>query len=357
MEEHHTQTEAQPIHGIAPTVQREYVITSDLENQIQKFSKAPVSLRVPPRGDRVYTDFQNGLVKHIEASMPSASIHTISMDDLSDEILREAMRKKSLIKDAFIVSTCSEIATPRHGCVLEINRIYDAYGQFLGLGPRPDHSKIDGQISSIMNAANGAPIVLVEDGAFSGGTLKYVMEKLHRKCVKVAAVVVGFCFPAAHQLLNDCFANINFEGDFVTIEEIDTPIDWMPDHDFFPFAPNCGRIYGIKHGESEPVPYREPAANCSYLSFSFPYLQPFGDPENWATIPKHRVNSLSQFCLNSAIELFRQMETLNRKTLTISDIVGTCPRTSVPIDIGTPRFPGPETSVVQYLCGAREIIS
>jgi hypothetical protein len=357
METHHT--EAGQVSGPTPSIAtaREYIVTHDIGRLFQCFSRAPVDLKVPPQNDPLFVGFRDGLVSIIANALPNVNIRAIAMDELSNDILASAMNHNRTVRDAFVVSTCSEIASPRHGATLEINRLYDLSGSFIGLGPRPGHNSIDNQIDAIVKAANGSPIVLVEDGGFSGTTLQFVIEKFHSRCVRLSAVVVGFCFPEARQLLEEYLKGINFDGELIMVQEVAKPVDWMPDHDFVPFGPNCGRVYGIRHGNASPIPYREPSAECSYLSFSFPYLQPFGDPESWASIPKSASNALSRFCLSHTIEIFREMETLNKRRLKIRDIVSTCPRTSVPIDVRHPHFPNASESIVNLLCEARQIIT
>jgi hypothetical protein len=135
-----------------------------------------------------------------------------------------------------------------------------------------------------------------------------------------------------------------FDGDIIIMREVGVPYEWMPDHDFIPFAPNCGRVYGGKFGR-EILPYY----THDGMSYSIPYILPFGDPANWASIPQKNVVEFSEFCLRAARHMFREIENLNKRDITVKDLIGSTPRISMPMSKGSTQLPNTNMSITDFL--------
>lgn len=201
---------------------------------------------------------------------------------------------------------------------------------------------MDHQINAIATLADGSPVVLVEDGAFTGFTVEYLLTLLKNKGIHVAAVVIGICFPGAMDNIRKDFA-----GEIIVVEETKCPYEWMPDHDFIPFAPNCGRVFGGKFGDSL-LPYY----NHDGYSYCFPYILPFGDPVKWASLPPEVSWKFSLFCLHSSVALFEKLDELNGRKITMEDLNGATPRISVPMSLGSSHLPDAECPVSEFLSEA-----
>ena len=301
-----------------------YILVCDLARKVMSFRL--VGIQTPEPSDPFFAEFRSGLKDQILQIAPHLDVRVIDMGELAAKILMGVQHLDStLLKNAFVVSTCSEIALPIQGHTLEVNRVVDDRGVVLGIGPRPGHPPVDHQIDGILSMAAGRPLVIVEDGSFTGSTLSYVIDRLHRKKADVIAVVAGFIFPKAMERLKDVF-----RGVIHTIEHFEQPIDWVPDHDFVPFLPGCGRIVGaLIRGDAHPF------YTFEGYPYSIPYLLPFAPPEAWMdwtglTGSVQDARNFSRFCIVKSRDLFEELERLNDKHLTIRDIQDVRPRISVP---------------------------
>ena len=321
-----------------------YIVTMDLGAQIQCLRG--IGLNVPKLEDRFFTDFHSGLVDRLGKLLPDIDIVSMDMTDLAAKIWDKSLKTKDSIKDAMVVSSCIEMAQPRRGHVFEINRIADLSGKIIGIGPRPGHPSVSDQFDALASAAKGRSIVLAEDGAFTGSTICFVLNEFAKRNVTVSVVVLGFAFPAAMDRIRS-----NFKGDVVVIENLEGTkiVDWMPDHDFVPFTPNCGRVFGLAF-DGEATPYYSRAG----ATFCFPYIAPFGDVEGWASVPTTDEGRFSSFCSRSAAELYYKIEQMNGgKKILIKDLLHSCPSVSVPIRINDRKAPCIDMWVNDYLRESR----
>ena len=188
------------------------------------------------------------------------------------------------------------------------------------------------QIASIQYIASGRPVILVEDGAFSGGTLRCIAEKFEKSGILLSSVIIGFGLPNALKSLSSIF-----DGKLILTEEIDgEPVEWMPDHDFFPFVPNCGRVLGSRFGaDGEVLPFYDHLG----FSYSIPYVFPFCDITRWASIPEEKAREFSLFCLHQDIRLFEIISKMNRCRIKVKQLVSPRLKVSVPISAGQKSLP------------------
>jgi len=319
--------------------QRTYILTFDLERKLRLLRS--IGIKTPDNGDSVLRDVRQHLTDAVTNcfSGQNITLRSITMDDLADEIWSRALNKKSLLQNAVVVSTCLELATPRRGYTLELNRIVDIDGNIIGIGPRPGFPSIDDQLTNIAHIATGQPIVIVEDGSFTGNTLLYTIDAFRAKGLDVAAIVVGFIFQDARRKLEN-----SFNGELIVVEEMTDYLDWMPDHDFFPFTPNCGRVFGTKFGDDFLPFYTHNGA-----SYAIPYLTTFCNMATWSGIPSDKANAFSLWCAQTTLEIYRAIDVLNGESVKIGDLLEVRPRISVPIAIGQKKFPALDVKVVDFL--------
>jgi hypothetical protein len=321
---------------------RHYIITHDLGERIENLRV--LGIKTPSAADPFFYDFHQELKSRITFMLPEIKVITFDMKELVDDLWIKAIHTQQSIKDAVIVSSCAEIANVRRGHTIEINRIVDEFGKIIGLGPRPGHCSIEHQLNAISELANGKNIVLVEDGVFTGSTIEYLVTEFKKRKVNVEALVAGISFPNARKSLREIF-----NGNLMITQNIDEPYEWMPDHDFIPFAPNCGRVYGGKFGK-DILPYY----THDGLSYSIPYILPFSDPADWASIPKNHSVDFSIFCLKSALEMFSMMDKLNCRKITVHELLGSIPRISIPITKGSAQLPNSKIPITDFLSEAMQ---
>ena len=324
---------------------RTYVVTHDIGPKVACFRSNGLNTPDPDGIEfrRFLADTRDGIIRIIGDAFKDGHTNTrsITMDDLADEILAKSMKQHELLRGAVVISTCAEIAARRHGHTLEINRIIDRQGKIIGRGPRPGYPVIDEQIEGIAAITNGLPLILAEDGAFSGETMIYLLERFKRQRLSVNSIVIGFGFPEALASIGSVF-----KGEII-VEHVDDFVDWMPDHDFMPFLPNCGRVLGIPWDDGALPLYTHNGA-----SYSVPYILPFCPMSEWTRIPQKHCYDLSCFCVEQTRKLFEMLDKLNNRRLTIGELIYTQPRVSIPMAVGQSAelyFPRLDTEVSSYL--------
>ncbi len=315
----------------------QFVITNDVGHRISGLRS--LGLKTPNADDPIFKEFHTALVNRVECALPEIKVVSYDMTDLADEVWSQALKLKSDLASEIVVSTCAELAATRRGHTIEMNRIVDVNGDIIGFGPRPGNPLLKKQIASIAEFARGKSVVLAEDGAFSGSTVDYLVKKLQVHGVEVSAVVVGICFPTAVENLSK-----SFNGRLMVIRKTEKPYEWMPDHDFLPFVPNCGRVFGSLYGDEGVPCYIHDGT-----SFSFPYILPFGDPTKWASIPREHAVSFSQFCLEQALVIYKCLDEMNNRRLTVRDLSGSTPRVSMPMTMGSSRLPELDYSISGFI--------
>jgi len=309
---------------------RTYILTKDLGPKVNLLGQ--VGIKTPPPDDPLFGDIQQELARLITSYFPNDEVRVVTTKDLAGEILAEAKSRISGFDKSNIISTCTDITAAGNGVAIEVNRIIDTAGTIIGLGPRPGYPSVQSQVHQLNAVFYNKKLVLVEDGTFTGGTLKRVLELLNHR---VQTVVVGIGFPSAIKAIKE-----NYLGEVAVIEHIEDPLDWMPDHDFFPFVPNCGRIVGSHSGmgDNEGVPSLAVGRGLMEgASFCMPYLRPFLNAETmskWTNVPLEHDLPLSRFCLEAAVEIYRVLEKLNHQELYIGELMRVRPRVAMPIHQG-----------------------
>lgn len=321
-----------------------YVVTYDVASRLQVFRTR--ALKVPHQHDQMFGRFHKLLLEKLRTALPDVYIHTISMEKIRRKIWKQVELRIQDMTNQVVLSTCQEIAdsNPKsEGLVLNINRLFNTDGEMVGHGPRPGFQPLDDQFRDLADKIAGRSVVLIEDGAFTGGTLKYVLHRLRDLGLKVTAVVIGFCCTRALSVVKGAFG-----GELVIVDPLENLVDWIPDHDLIPFIPNCGRVLGDTEGFM-------PVRTLDGLSCAYPYILPLGKMEKWATLPAGSAQDLSRFCLDTSIEIFSRVGKHKGHRITIRELIQACPRVSLPIEIGPGHvLPSLDDEVVGYLKQLRE---
>ena len=321
-----------------------YVVTFDVESRLQAYRAG--GLNVPHQYDPLFENFHRILSKKLKSALPDVNIHTISMNKVRLKIWKEVENRIQDMTHEVVLSSCQEIADsyPKsEGLILNINRLFNTEGEMIGYGPRHGFKPLDEQFKDLVEKIAGRSVVLIEDGAFTGGTIRYVLKALRGLGIKVTAVVIGFCRTQAYASLKELL-----NGELTVVDSLDNLVDWIPDHDLIPFIPNCGRVLGEQSPTGLMSLQTENGASRAY-----PYILPFGKMEKWASVPTDGARDLSRFCLDTSIEIFSRMG----PKITIGELIKACPRVSKPIVIGEhSNFPSFDTEVIEFLKRMRDRI-
>jgi hypothetical protein len=250
--------------------------------------------------------------------------------------------------EAVVISTMRNVAFQMNGNCLQINRIVDCNGKSIGLGARPGHASIASQFSDIKSFLGNRPVILVEDGSFSGSTMIFMIKMCKMMNINIKHIVIGLLFHSARKPIMQEFPNKNN----IHCCREESFVDWMPDHDFYPFVPNSGRVVGWQYN-GQPMP----AYLHNGLSLCMPYVKPYGDPIGWASIPEEKACNFSIFCISESIAIFEEMERINGMKITLESLIGTYPHVSLPIMPGENDFPHINTRIIDVLHSDVQVLS
>jgi len=314
-----------------------YVVTYDVASRLQAFR--PKTLTIPRPDDQLFERFHISLYGKIQQALPGINIDTIEMSELRRKIWEQVDARITDLGQQAVLSTCPEIAdsNPKsEGLILNINRLFNTDGQLIGHGPRPGFEPLEKQYDDLAKKIARRSVVLIEDGAFSGGTLRSVLHELNSRGITVTAIIIGFCCTRAKFVLGNFF-----KGELVIVHPIENLLDWIPDHDLIPFIPNCGRVLGEVSTQGF-----MPVRSAEGFSCAYPYILPFGKIEEWASLPIEGARDLSRLCLETSIELFGRVG----PKMTIGELLRSNPRVSLPIEIGGHEaLPALTTEIVGFL--------
>lgn len=327
------------LQGSQEVSKQNYVLTMDLGEKLESFRH--IGIRAPGSYDSYTQDIQTELKNALQEAMPpDTTVVPVYMRDLADNVVGATSRVCEDLADPVIVSTCPEIASPSRGVDLEINRLFDSKGRSMGLGPRPGNPSVETQIIRQASKLVGRDVVVVEDGIYSGVTMQHVAKKLQERGIKVAAMVAGFkCINSKLSWLS----HANYE--LTTTNDYGDVVDWIPDHDFLPFIPGGGKVLGAEFN-GKPYPFYDQQK----VSYSVPYIRPYGNTTDWASIPHDKTQAFSRRCIELTRDLFKEIVRINPDTdVTIGRIVQTRRRTSVPLALESDNFPSLDTPVINYL--------
>ncbi len=187
---------------------------------------------------------------------------------------------------------------------LEINRLVNVHGEDIGHTCRPGARNIDDQVRSCAQTMTSNHVIVVDDGIWTGETLRYVINALKKYSIQVEAVIVGI-HPKRSGTLIDLDVPHNRVMAVQTYGSNRPIIDWVCERDFFLGIPYGGRTVSTEDMSEKQV--------GAYYSEKELWLA------NWASITD-RNSEFKQFCFQRSIKLFQEIERLSGKPVCISDL-------------------------------------
>lgn len=148
-------------------------------------------------------------------------------------------------------------------------------------------------------------IALIDDVVFTGGTTIETIKELHKVHANVHAITAAIGKKeGVDYIKRSTFGVIGQPSPLVVdcLKEFDDIMDQVCERDFYPGVPYSGREhFGVDLA-------------------AFPYLLPFGKPDEWASIPGKETKQFSCLCIDNAVALFEEIERVNGITVTCSMI-------------------------------------
>ncbi len=141
-------------------------------------------------------------------------------------------------------------------------------------------------------------IVLVDDVVFSGGTILTIAREFSKRSISIEKVIVSVAIESAIPKL--VAEGINIDADIVYNDVHDE----VCMRDFIIGAPEGGRNVISLDG------YYEAA----------PYINPFGEIENWASIPQDRSEEFSRIATEASLDIWRDVDRRNKRPILVGDL-------------------------------------
>ena len=282
---------------------RQYIVTEDLEYLMKRWSIG-VDVIIPDHN--FFVSIKKRLIKYLNSMF--AELVLISYEDLSSQ-LKQKIEQNS---DAIILSIDQVYCEVDY--YLEINRVADINTlKKIGLSNRPGCISIDEQLNDF---PKDRPIIIIDDGCFSGDTLSEITSMMEVKGLQVQKSIVGI-------MIDRCKKKSNIIVD--SVYDFNNVIDWLCERDFFIGVPLSGKTVGYK-GNGNIIPF--------YSDISLPYCLPFGNPNRSASIPQNSMVEYSKFIIGLSCELWEEIERLSGKVITGNDV----PRLPIGINRDNRRF-------------------
>ncbi|MEK7585635.1 MAG: hypothetical protein AAB477_00135 [Patescibacteria group bacterium] len=182
---------------------------------------------------------------------------------------------------------------------IELTRKIDLQGVNKGLQSRFGSYSLLKQLNQLKSHGI-KEVCLVDDVIFSGVFMMRVFKLLSRIGIRVPIICAGIGIQNGINLVLNPYVNPKIEIHCSKV--YNEVIDEVCERDFYLGIPFSGRsLTGSKN-------------------IGLPYILPFGEPEEWASIPKSFRKAFSRFCINQTIILFKEIEKSSSKAINCSDI-------------------------------------
>lgn len=178
---------------------------------------------------------------------------------------------------------------------LDLARCVDADGKDCGLRHRFGAKPFWEQCKILRD--NGlTEIVLVDDVIFSGDMISRMIDCFSRFGIKVPVVCAGVGIGQGIARLDQLRCQVH------CVRVYSEVIDQVCERDFYPGVPFCGRLL------------------VGSQNIGVPYILPFGNPHQWASVPIYHQVAFSQFCVRQTISLFEAIEQSSNRVIRCSDL-------------------------------------
>jgi hypothetical protein len=246
---------------------------------------------------------------------PSSNFYQEMLVDLKDK-LRDSFDEVEIIPESELKEGINQLVREANYPVVSLDRTYideaqpnlmgyldatrtvDTNLQGTGLKSRLRENSLSQQIYRLAQIADGKPITLIDDVIFEGKTLLEIIEKFRDQGVNIGKVLTGIAIQEGIDLL---------EANGISVATVVKPykqvIDEICERDFRVGAPYSGRT--IVNGKT---------------TMGAPYLQPFGKPEQWASIPSDQSLDFSLFCLYQSLQMWLEVERLSGQNISTDQI-------------------------------------
>jgi hypothetical protein len=223
---------------------------------------------------------------------------------------------------------------------MSITRYVDSNGKPFegeeGHGSRPEdgETNLHHQVRECVNKLEDAekkykkdlPIILVDDGTFTGETIFQVLTEFAKQDVIINSVRLGVAKSQGIDLIASWTPPPVSSGAkrvldgvyFIGASKLCPPLkDWICERDFFPGVLYAGRVVARREDDDTVRPLRVGPKKIPVRS---QYLYGWGNPTKWASIEEDAQRSFTLAALGLSIELWSELEALARRTIKVQDL-------------------------------------
>ena len=260
-----------------------YVVSADIQILLEGWA-ARAGFIAP--ASRLFKEIRKD--SHAYLSKIFSNVDLVPEEELKDGI-------ESLVGDCNLPTISLDKVYHQSQLTLEITRCVDSNKKNRGLGRRAGTSSLKKQFHTLTQHGIKEAI-LVDDVIFSGDLIARVKAVLQKSGILIPFVICGIGIGDGVKRIE----NTDCEGKCVRYDR--EVIDEICERDFYPGVPLSGRML-LNNG-----------------NVGLPYILPFGDPQDWASIPAEWQKQFSRFYIEQTIELFEAVELASGKTVSCADL-------------------------------------
>ena len=281
-------------------MQKPYVITDDLALMVRRFKQDGLTLP----SDNFLQSMQRQMTDAL--SRIYGRVDIVPSSDIEDFVKDKAKQSPYPV-----VTLTSAVEDPIFDQGLQLSRgsqLSNSKYTDVGLIPRTTNNQpVQDQFNVLANRFKGKAISLADDVVFSGGTISTIIDSLGARGVKVKQVIASVVINGGYEALQDRGVTVQYDRIY------DDVIDEVCMRDFIVGVPDGGR--NIIDGNDRK---------------SAPYIWPFGDAEQWASLPKSSLPAFSKVALETSCDFWEEVGRLNgriMRTEALSKPIVTWPET------------------------------
>ena len=282
-----------------------YIVTEDLYPLMRDWAK-PWGFVVP--NQRWFAHNHSLLRQHLEESLTSRD-RVVIIDSLPYFYVLEELQQLVYRLHAHLdievgcVISLDRVYGLEMNCphfLLEVNRLTDLNTKEVSHRSRPNIESIEKQIGQIIKEMVSYHVIVVDDGIWTGDSMRWILQRLQEHSLKVEAVVVGVHIKQPGHAVDFGIKTGRVQA-VQTYTDTRPVLDWVCERDFFIGVPLGGRT--ITGYESLPGIQNWQSVGACYSSQA-DWLR------DWASINGDS-ESFMRFCLERSAALFTEIENLS----------------------------------------------
>lgn len=305
-----------------------YLVTEDLSKLVTRWCKK----RHEPFPDirffeSIMTSLCDALQRHCFPDEKIKVVH-LPQESFADILDRRRSRDAERLNEFWVAldDVYADIGVQgEDGFHISITRFVDKDDVNLKRGARPESpfTSIDEQIKDCAKCWAGSsgrekrPVVLVDDGTFTGGTIIKVLKQLANHGMLVNTIRLGVANPDAINAIAEWkHEETQHSVGFLGCLKLCPPVfDWVAERDFFPGVPFSGRAVGrMEDGIVSPI-----RASHSNGPFRKSYLSGWGQIQSWAQLTTGK-DAFTRAALELSIQLWEELEKRWGRPILVSDL-------------------------------------